>query len=178
MRHQSGSSYTEPYGSVDNTGVGAHARESSACAAGGAHGGRRGGRSGESVGGGAGAAGVRAGAAGGSAFCEIYRRWENRLSSNACGFDAPHSWGRLWNASAHTLFPEQRAPQYRKRPLVSRHEHPAMSFQILDSISSRWRPILWFRQDNRSRGLGPSVVLVDVVNIDEHTINDPWQSGP
>ena len=62
--------------------------------------------------------------------------------------------------------------------LVSCHEHPAMSFQILNSISSRWRPILRFRQDNRSRGLGPSIVLVDVVNIDENTINDPWQSGP
>jgi NAD(P)H-dependent FMN reductase len=33
MRHQSGSSYTEPYGSVFNTRVGGHARESSACAA-------------------------------------------------------------------------------------------------------------------------------------------------
>lgn len=31
MRHQSGSSYTEPYGSVLNTRVGGHARESSAC---------------------------------------------------------------------------------------------------------------------------------------------------
>ncbi len=53
-----------------------------------------------------------------------------------------------------------------------------MSFQILNSISSRWWPILRFRQDNRSRGLGPNIVLVDVVNIDENTINDPWQSGP
>lgn len=30
MRHQSGSSYTEPYGSVSNTRVGGHARKSSA----------------------------------------------------------------------------------------------------------------------------------------------------
>jgi len=62
--------------------------------------------------------------------------------------------------------------------LVSCHEHPSMSFQILNSISSRWRPILRFRQDKRSRSLGPSIVLVDVVNIDENTINDPWQSRP
>jgi hypothetical protein len=53
-----------------------------------------------------------------------------------------------------------------------------MSFQILNSISSRWRPILGFRQDNGSCGLSPSIVLVDVLNIDEDTINDPWQSGP
>jgi len=38
---------------------------------------------------------------------------------------------------------------------------------FLNSISSRWRAILRFRQDNRSRSLGPSVVLVDVVYIDE-----------
>jgi len=49
-----------------------------------------------------------------------------------------------------------------------------MSFQILDSISPRWRPILRFGQDDRSRGLGSSIVLVDVVNIDENTVNDPW----
>jgi hypothetical protein len=53
-----------------------------------------------------------------------------------------------------------------------------MSFQVLDSIPSRRRPILRFGQDNRSRGFGPSIVLVDVVNMDEHTIDDPRQSGP
>jgi hypothetical protein len=50
-----------------------------------------------------------------------------------------------------------------------------MPFQILNSISSRWRSILRFRQDDRAGGLGPSIVLVHVVNIDENTINDPWQ---
>jgi len=53
-----------------------------------------------------------------------------------------------------------------------------MSFQILNSISSRWRPIFRFRQDNGSCGFSPSIVLIDVLNIDENTINDPWQSGP
>jgi hypothetical protein len=53
-----------------------------------------------------------------------------------------------------------------------------MSFYILNSISSRWRPILGFRQDNGSCGLSPSIVLIDVLNTDENTINDPWQSGP
>jgi hypothetical protein len=51
-------------------------------------------------------------------------------------------------------------------------------FQILDSIPSRCRPILRFRQDHGSSGLSPRIVLADVVDIDEHTINDPWQSGP
>jgi hypothetical protein len=53
-----------------------------------------------------------------------------------------------------------------------------MSLEILNSISSRRRPILRFRQDEGSCGLSPSIVLIDVVNIDENTINDPWQSGP
>jgi hypothetical protein len=48
-----------------------------------------------------------------------------------------------------------------------------MSLQILNAISTRWRPFLRFRQDNRSCGFDSSVVLVDVVNIDEDTINDP-----
>jgi hypothetical protein len=53
-----------------------------------------------------------------------------------------------------------------------------MSFQIFNSISTRWGPILRLRQDNGSCGLSPSIVLIDVLNIDEDTINDPWQSGP
>ena len=53
-----------------------------------------------------------------------------------------------------------------------------MSFEILDSIAARRRPVLRFRQDNGSCGLSPSIVLIDVLNIDENTINDPWQSGP
>jgi len=53
-----------------------------------------------------------------------------------------------------------------------------MSFQILDTISSRRRPILGFRQDDRSRGLRSSMVLVDVVYVDENTIDDPGESGP
>jgi hypothetical protein len=53
-----------------------------------------------------------------------------------------------------------------------------MSFQILNSVSSRWRPILRLRQDYSSCGLSPSIVLIDVINEDENTINDPWQSGP
>jgi hypothetical protein len=53
-----------------------------------------------------------------------------------------------------------------------------MSLQILDSISSRRRPILRFRQDDRSCRLSPSIVLIDVVDIDENTVDDPWQRGP
>jgi len=53
-----------------------------------------------------------------------------------------------------------------------------MSFQILNSISARWRSILRFRQDSGSCGLGPSIVRIDVLNVDENTINDPWESGP
>ena len=64
------------------------------------------------------------------------------------------------------------------RRLVSRHEHPAMPFEILNSVSSCRRSIFRFREDDRSRGPGPGIVLVDVVDIDEHTINDPWQRGP
>jgi hypothetical protein len=53
-----------------------------------------------------------------------------------------------------------------------------MSFQILNSISSRRRSILRFRQDNGSCGLSASIMLIDVLNIYENTINDPWESGP
>jgi hypothetical protein len=62
--------------------------------------------------------------------------------------------------------------------LVSCHEHPSVSFQILSSISSRWRPILRFRQDYGPCGLGPSIVLIDVLDGDENAIDDPWQSRP
>jgi hypothetical protein len=53
-----------------------------------------------------------------------------------------------------------------------------MSFEILDSISSRRRPILRFRQDNGSCGLSSRIVLIDVLNINENPIDDPWQRGP
>src|SRR6185503_13810050 len=53
-----------------------------------------------------------------------------------------------------------------------------MSLWILNSISSRWRPIFRFRQDKGSCGLSPSIVLIDVLNKDENTINDPSHSGP
>jgi hypothetical protein len=53
-----------------------------------------------------------------------------------------------------------------------------MSFQILDSISARWWTILGCRQDDGARGLRPSIVLIDVVDIDENTIDDPRESGP
>ena len=53
-----------------------------------------------------------------------------------------------------------------------------MPFEILNAISSRRRPLFRLRQDNGSRGLGSSIVSVDVVDTDENTVNDPWQSGP
>jgi hypothetical protein len=53
-----------------------------------------------------------------------------------------------------------------------------MSFQVLDAISPRRRPILGFREDDGARGPRPGIVLIDVVNMDEYTINDPWQGGP
>jgi hypothetical protein len=53
-----------------------------------------------------------------------------------------------------------------------------MSFQILDSISARGRPILGFGEEQCSCGLGPGIVHIDVVNTDENTMDDPWESGP
>jgi hypothetical protein len=53
-----------------------------------------------------------------------------------------------------------------------------MPFEIFDSISSCGRSIFRFRQDNRPCSLGSSIVPIDVLNIDENAINDPWESGP
>src|SRR5207249_2848405 len=62
--------------------------------------------------------------------------------------------------------------------IVALHEHPTVTFEIFSAIPAAWWSLFQLGKDIRACVLRPLEVVINVVDVYQHAINDPRDSGP
>src|SRR5262249_44915243 len=57
-------------------------------------------------------------------------------------------------------------------------EKPAVAFQVFGAIPAAWKPVFRLGENAGAGSLRPLIMLVHVIDVDQHAVDDPWDLRP